>query len=132
MKNLEETRAFFDKDTYATHTTGVVIEAVDDNYSKVSLVLDERHLNAVGKPMGAVMGTLVDFSFAVATNSPDHWTVTVSTSLNFLAVPKSDTLYAECTPIREGRHTCCYQVRITDSTGLLCHVATVNGMHMVG
>ena len=46
MRNIEEVRRFFEGDRYAVEVTGIVIDEVDDCYSKCSLELDERHRGA--------------------------------------------------------------------------------------
>ena len=44
MNDLEEARAYFANDRYATEATGIVIEEVGEHYARCSLKLDERHL----------------------------------------------------------------------------------------
>ena len=61
---LEETRAFFKDDVYATQVTGIVIDACGPNYAKCSLALESKHRNAAGQVMGGVLFTLADFAFA--------------------------------------------------------------------
>ena len=68
MRTLEEVREFFKNDVYASGTTGIEIEDARPGYAKVTLKIDERHINAVDRVMGAVYYTMADFAFAVATN----------------------------------------------------------------
>ena len=68
MQTLDEVRKFFQNDVYATGTTGIEIADARPGYAKVTLKIDERHINAVGRVMGAVYYTMADFAFAVATN----------------------------------------------------------------
>ena len=68
MSDLEEARAYFAKDRYASEATGIVIEAVGDHYAKCSLMIDRRHLNALDFLMGGVVYTMADLTFAVSTN----------------------------------------------------------------
>ena len=68
MNDLEEARAYFAKDRYASEVTGVVIEEVGDRYAKCSLKIDQRHLNALDFLMGGVVYTMADLTFAVSTN----------------------------------------------------------------
>ena len=65
MTELEEARAFFARDLYASEATGCVIDAVGDRYARCSLTLQPYHRNAVGQVMGGVSFTLADFAFAV-------------------------------------------------------------------
>lgn len=47
MRTLEEVREFFKNDVYASGTTGIEIEDARPGYAKVTLKIDERHINAV-------------------------------------------------------------------------------------
>ena len=46
MKSLEEANRYFDGDQYAVVTTGIKIEAVDDDYAKCSLKIEKKHFTA--------------------------------------------------------------------------------------
>lgn len=127
---LEEAKNFFYNDVYAMQTTGIELLEVKENYSKCSLKLDKKHENAVGKVMGGVFFTLADFSFAVATNSPDHWTVTTNSQINYLSQVKGDTLISECHQIKEGKTLCTYEINITDNLGTKVALVITNGMHL--
>ena len=102
MDIIEHAREVFAIDRYATDVTGIVIEDCSVNHSVVSLKLDDRHRNAVGEVMGAVYYTLVDFSFAVASNYDRPMTVTLQSSITYMSSCRGNTLYAEadCTKIR--------------------------------
>ena len=73
MKPSKETVELFQNDRFATEN-GAVIEEVDDHYAKCSLVIEDRHRNAMGAVMGGVYFTLADFALAVASNwrSEEH------------------------------------------------------------
>lgn len=131
MTELERAREFFKKDCYATEATGIIIEAVGENYAKCSLKLDERHLNAVGHPMGGVMYTLADFVFAVSTNfDKDTVTVTTVSQICYLGSVKGTTLYGESRMLKDGRTTCFYEIEITDELGTKVAVVTTTGSHI--
>ncbi len=117
MKDLEEAKRFFNNDKYAVNQTGIEIVAVDDNYSKCSMKIREFHLNAANALMGGVPYTLADFSFAIATNTPEEHVVTTNSSITYLGVPKGDTLLSECKVIKDGRTLCTYEINITDNIG---------------
>lgn len=113
--NLEEVKKFFSKDTYATQTTGIEILEAGGGKAKIQLKLDERHKNALGFVMGAVYFTMADFAFAVATNSDetnDFHSVTLSSTINMMNSAKSDMLFAEAFPLKDGKGTCFYQIEI--------------------
>ena len=102
MTDLNEIREYFSHDLYAADT-GAYIEDVGDRYAKVSLVLTERHRNAVGGIMGGVYFTLADFAFAVATNHENPNVVSLDSTINFLGIAKGKKIYAkaECVKMEE-------------------------------
>ena len=111
---LEEAKKFFANDKYATDTTGIEILEAGGGKSKITLRLDQRHKNALGFVMGAVYFTMADFAFAIASNcdNPNCNAVTLSSTINMMNSAKSDTLYAQASPIKDGRSTCFYQIDI--------------------
>lgn len=127
MFTLEQARAYFSDDRYATETTGVVIEEVGPGFARVSCQLDGRHLNARGFVMGGVMFTMADFAFAVASNSEGREVVSMQNQISYLTPPKGEHLYAEANCIKNGRSTCLYEVVVTDDTGRMVAFTTVSG-----
>ena len=112
---LDEVKKFFANDKYATETTGIEILQAGGGKSKIHLALDERHKNALGFVMGAVYFTMADFAFAVASNSDEtsgYNAVTLSSTINMVNSAKSDELFAEALPIKDGHSTCFYQIDI--------------------
>ncbi len=130
MTALEEARAFFADDKYATSTTGIVIEEVGEKYAKCSLEIDDRHKNAVGQVMGGVMYTLADFVFAVATNFKQPITVTVVSQISYLGVVKGKSVIAEAKLIKDGKRNCFYEINITDDLGNPVAVVSTTGAHL--
>lgn len=129
MKDLEEVRGFFSGDLYATEVTGIVIEDAHTGYAKVSLNIEKKHKNALGHVMGAVYFTMVDFAFAVASNYglEEMASVTHSSQINFVGVPKTDTIYATACVENEGNRTNLYNIKVTDSEEHVIAVALSNG-----
>ena len=115
MNYLERAREFFRNDHYATDATGIVIE------------IDKRHQNGIGQVMGAVYSTLVDFSFAIASNFDRPMTVTLQSSITFMNACRGDILFASCRRANEGGRTCFYDVHVTDNVGTQIVQATVTG-----
>ena len=130
MRDLEEARAFFKDDVYATGTSGIVIEEVDENYARCSMKLDERHKNAAGQVMGGAIYTLADFTFAVSTNSPEKLTVTMVSQISYLGVAKGDTLYGESKLIKDGKRNCFFEIHVTDNLGNAGAVVSTSGAHL--
>ena len=104
-EELERVREMFRNDRYATET-GAVIDEIGDHYAKVSLTITGHHNNAVGGVMGGVYFTLADFAFAVASNWQKAGTVSITSDISFIGVPKSDRIIAETQLIKNGRSTC--------------------------
>jgi acyl-CoA thioesterase len=131
MTDLERARNFFVADRYATEVTGIEIIAVGEHWAKCELKIDSRHKNAVGHVMGGVIFTMADFVFAVATNfdAPSP-TVTVTSNIAYLASPRGNILYGEAKLLKDGRRNCCYEITITDDTGLTVAIVTINGAHL--
>ena len=127
---LDEAIKYFSHDRFAMDVTGIVIEDVAEDYSKVSLVVHDKHLGARDHLMGGVLYTMADFAFAVATNTPDHFTMTSSSNINYLRQPKDDRIIAECKCIKNGHRTCLFETRIADGQGNLLAVVTTNGIHI--
>ena len=129
MKSLEQVREFFQNDAYATGTTGIEIADARPGYAKVTLKIDERHINAVDRIMGAVYYTMADFAFAVATNYEYDGgaTVTLSSQINFLGAAKGKMLIGEAEVVKDGRATSFYRVSITDELGTKIAEVSTNG-----
>lgn len=128
MKTLEEVRELFSKDRFATENFAV-IEEIGENYAKCSMLLNERHKNAMGSVMGGAIFTLADFTFAVATNWQEMKTVSISSNIAFLGTVKGNKLIAETNMIKNGRSTCYYQVKICDDLGNIVADVTITGFN---
>ncbi len=130
MSRLEEARQFFKQDRFATDTTGIVIEEVADGYSRCSLNITEKHLAANNQVMGGAIFTLADFAFAVATNTKDCYTVTTTSNICYVSMPKDNWLFAECNTLKNGRRACYCEIKVTDGNGNLAAIVTTSGMHI--
>ena len=127
---LEEAREFFSHDRYATEASGITIEEVGENHSVCRMPIGPIHKNAVGGVMGGAVYTLCDFAFAVATNSPEHHTVTAVSQISYMSLVKGDVLTATADMIKDGRRICFFQVTVTDNLGTLVAIANTTGMHV--
>lgn len=115
--SLDEVRAFFANDRYATVACGAVIDQARPGYARVSLAVEENHLNGMGSLMGGVPFTMADFAFAVAANIGQAPTVSTNCSIDFLGAPKTSELVAECRVEKDGRTLCFARVDVADSAG---------------
>lgn len=93
MTSLDQARAYFKGDRFATEN-GAVIDEVTDTYAVCSLTLNDRHRNAMGNVMGGVLFMLGDFAFAVASNFGKHPTVSTTSQITFLRPAQGNRLTA--------------------------------------
>ena len=126
MKTIEEIREFFKNDRFATEND-MVIDEVAENYAKCSLMISNRHKNAVGGIMGGVYFTLADFCYAVATNHQEPKWVSLNSTISFLGRPKGERLIAVATCIKNGRSTNLYTVNVTDEFENLVASVSITG-----
>ncbi len=117
----------FSNDIYAVSTTGVKIEEAGVNYSKCSLVIDERHYNVNRDVMGGAIFTLADYAFGVASNTGNLNTVSLSSSINFVRATKGPVLYAEAKCIKSGKSITFFEITVTDSAGIVVATVMANG-----
>ena len=127
---LEETREFFAADRFATYKTGITIDEIGENYAKCSFVATENDVAAHGGVMGGAIFTLADFTFAVATNTKENLTVTTSSTINFVSMPKDKKLIGESRCLKNGRKACFFEITITDGAGNLVATVLSNGVHL--
>ena len=64
MPTLDQIRACFAGDRFATETAGVIIDAAEPGRAVCSMPIRPIHLNANSVPMGGAIFTLADFAFA--------------------------------------------------------------------
>lgn len=113
--NLEEARKFFAADAFAVNRAGAVIDEVGDGFARCSMEYGKEHLNAAGSVMGGAIFTLADFAFAVAANCGGRMTVSLTSQISFMSSPRGGKLFAEARRVKEGKHTCFYEVNLTDA-----------------
>ena len=128
MPTLDQIRACFSGDRFATETVGVRIDVAEPGRAVCSLPICPAHLNANFVPMGGAIFTLADFAFAVAANGHStRVTVTQQVAITFLAASRGTVLTAEARCLKAGRTTCLYAVDVTDDLGAQVAHLTING-----
>lgn len=126
MTKLEEARAFFQNDRFATDNGAEIIELGED-YALCRMTITDHHRNAMGNVMGGAVFTLADFAFAVAANFGKAPTVSTTSQISFLRSAKGSILYARAEAVRRGRSTVYYEISVTDDTGALIARITASG-----
>ena len=129
MKTIEEVRKLFEGDRFATEN-GAVIEEIGDHTALCSLVITDKHRNAMGAVMGGTYFMLADFAFAVAANWERMGCVSLHSDISFLGPAKGKKLLAPAVCVKDGRSTACYRVTVTDDLGNLTATVTVTGYHL--
>ncbi len=126
MTKLEEARAFFAGDRFATEN-GAVIDEIGEHYAICSMEITPHHLNAAGRVMGGAVFLLADFAFAVASNFGHPADVTTTSQITFLRPSQGKMLYAKSQELRRGRTAVYYETSVTDDTGALIARVTASG-----
>lgn len=126
MTKLEEARAFFAGDRFATEN-GAVIDEIGEHYAICSMELTPHHLNAADRVMGGAVFMLADFAFAVASNFGHPADVTTTSQITFLRPSQGKMLYAKSQELRRGRTAVYYETSVTDDTGALIARVTASG-----
>ena len=127
MITEEELREEFKKDRYAKKN-GIEIVKVDENGSEVRAEIHDCHLNGNDVVHGGMLFTIAACAFGVAANFRHPDTVTSGASITYLA-PCRDTAYikAEGKELSVHKHTCVYEVTVTDDKGKTVCLAQING-----
>ena len=126
--NLHETRAFLDREFPQMNAGGRFhhLEAVGPLSARMRLDPHESLLRPGGTISGPAMMALADYALyaAILANiGPVALAVTTSLSFNFLRMPGSAGLVAECCLMKLGRRLAIGEVRIAaaGSDELVCH-----------
>ncbi|MCL2825892.1 MAG: PaaI family thioesterase [Eggerthellaceae bacterium] len=114
---IEEVRALFANDRFATQACGAVIVSAERGHAVCEMGISDAHRNAMGSVMGGAIFTLADFALAVACNVGEAPTVSVSNTIEFLNAAKGARLVAECTTDKSGRSMGFYTVEVHDDLG---------------
>ncbi len=114
--SLEEARAFFVKDRFATENN-MTLEALTEDGAVCAMQITDRHLNAEGHLMGGAILALADFTFAVASNNTHRPSVAQQVSLNFLNASRGKQLISTAACLKSGRTSCVYVVNVKDDLG---------------
>ena len=67
--------------------------------------------------MGGAIFTLADFALAIASNTGENPSVSVSSTIEYLSASKGTCLVATCDADKSGRRLGFYTTDITDDTG---------------
>ncbi|RLD92803.1 MAG: hydroxyphenylacetyl-CoA thioesterase PaaI [Aquificota bacterium] len=97
---------------------GARIEEVTPGYARVTLTVDDKHLNAANVCHGGVLFTLADLAFALASNSHGQTALALEVSFSFLkAAVEGDQVVAQAREVHLGRRTATYLIEVTRQGG---------------
>ena len=86
MPTLEEIKATFAADRFATEVVGVEIQSAEPGHAVCALKLRPELMNAAGIPQGGAIFTLADFTFAVSANAySDRISVSMQHDITYFA-----------------------------------------------
>lgn len=121
---LENIRAFFADDHFATEACKATIVEARKGFAVCECPLERIHRNALGGVMGGAIFTLADFALAVASNVGEAPTVSICNSIEFMTSARGEKLIATCSADKSGRSLGFYTVKITDDLGTLIAAMT--------
>lgn len=124
--NIEQIRAFFADDQFATKCLGAHIDSYDFETGEavVSMDIDDRHHNAQGFVMGGVHFALGDYALAVCSNVNQPPSASTSVQIMHMRRVKGARLIAKAIPVKLGRALSFFTIDIFDELGT--HVARMN------
>ena len=114
---LQEVRAFFANDRFATEACGCEVLEAARGHAVCAFDIAPIHRNAQGGVMGGAIFTLADFALAVACNVGENPTVAVSNAIEYFSQPKGSRLIATADVDKSGRSLGFYTVDVADELG---------------
>ena len=102
----------------------IILEELELNHSKISMVIEQRHLNPSKIVHGGIIFSLADTAMGIAARTNDSNVVTVNAQIDYLRPAKTSKLYATAESIRVGHKVAVYKTEIKDENDKLVAVCT--------
>ena len=117
-KRLEKLQYFIDeRDRFAAYN-GIRLLELSPGRARVTMTIEERHLNGLDGAHGGAVFSLADLAFAAASNSHGTAAMGVNASISFVrGAASGDVLYAEAEEVSRGRRLATYSVRVSNDRG---------------
>lgn len=115
--SIEEVRAYFGKDRFASEACGCEVLEASHGHGVCAFTIGDQHRNAQGNVMGGAIFTLADFALAIACNMGENPTVSVQSSIEYFNMAKGTRLIATADVDKNGRSLGFYTVNIVDDLG---------------
>ncbi len=117
------------KDTFANEA-GVVLDEVNDDFAKMSVKVEKRHLNGGNVAHGALLFLLSDMAMAAMANHKQPISVSIQSDIRFLtAAFEGDVLTATAVEVFARKKLYNSRVTISNQDGVL--IAIAEGMFHV-
>ncbi|MFI3247867.1 MAG: PaaI family thioesterase [Rikenellaceae bacterium] len=116
-------------DTFANEN-GVVLDELNDDFAKMSIKIEKRHLNGGATAHGAVIFLLADITMAAMANHKQFPSVSIQSDIRFFAAAfEGDTITAQAVEVfgRKSLNNC--RVTIVNQNGDM--IAVAEGMFYV-
>jgi len=111
---MQKLQRFFEENDRFAKLLGFQIEAFEKGMAKVSATIKEEHLNAANVVHGGFLFSLADYAFALASNSHNILSLSISSNIMFQKAKPSGTLYAYAKELSDGKKIATYEVRISN------------------
>lgn len=107
---------------------GIELEGFDaEGRGEVSMPLDERHRNSLGKAHGGAIFTLADMAFAAACRGAGLVCVSAQCSISYLLPGECGPLRARACPVKLGSTLAVFDIQVYDAAGRTIARAVMTG-----
>jgi acyl-CoA thioesterase len=117
-KRLETLKRFIDeRDRFAVYN-GLRLLELSPGRARVTMKIEDHHLNAMDGAHGGAVFSLADLAFAAASNSHGSTAMGVNASISYVrGAVSGDVLYADAEEVSRGRRLATYNVRVSNAAG---------------
>ena len=100
------------------HLTGFELVDCGEDYAKLKLKLEEKHMNGRGITHGGALFTIADVASGIAMWCSGRAAVTLSANITYMKISEiGNTIYAEAKLINATYRISTYEVKVTDEDG---------------
>ena len=105
------------KDKFAKHLGAQIIEC-SRGYAKTRIVIQKDFLNGLDVAHGGVIFTLIDYAFALASNTQEESGLAINANIHFIKTAAlNEEITAEIKEISRSRKLGTYQGVVTNQSG---------------
>ena len=125
MSNLDKIKEYYVNNSPFAQLLGIEVVDLKQGYAKTKMELTNNHNNSIGITHGGAIFTLVDVTFGVAAISHGFAAVTTNASISYINPGIDGPLTAEAVELSSSKKLCMYEVKVTNSKGIL--IASAQG-----